>query len=326
MKSLLKNVRVLNFEDLLKINGGYSGSSGGGGSSSSGSRSGGGSGSRSSSSSSYSSSRSSSGYSGCSGGSGSKNSGASSRSSSYSASSGGSGKTVVTARSAYSCGSAGLNDPRVTLYEKGVAYSSLSGFIYLGENTPAYSASSAGVKAADGAAFTLKSENQISDCVTRMNQMDFGYVSDEFGRNACCATSLLNELSEIATAEKGEKNTIETMKSAMEAAINSGAIDKNSGKDCGYVRNYINAANAMAKEMGLSGEFYETTYGSKNRTTLIFAVDKNNDEKHIPDHFYASVDDHTYYDPWTGKTGNISDFAANGWTYTTRCLGYRSKK
>ncbi|MCR5495056.1 MAG: hypothetical protein K6F15_05410 [Treponema sp.] len=305
MKSLLKNVRILNFEDLLNINGGYSGSSGGG--SYTGSRS-----SRSSSSSSRSTSNSSthssSGYCASSGGSPAARP-SSGISSSYSASSGG---TIIGGRissaSTYSSSSGNWNSPRVFLLPNGTSYSSLTGF-----TGPAQA-------------------ETISRDVSRMNQRDFNYVSNTFGENACCATSLLNELSEIAAAEIGTLST-NKMKAAMDAAIRSGAIltdetikytDKGTKyTDCGYVANYVKAANAMAKEMGLSGEFYESSYNSSGRSTLIFAVDKNNDSKHIPDHFYASLNDHTYYDPWTGQTGDVSEFSRNGWTVTTRCLGYR---
>lgn len=355
MKSLLKNVRILNFEDLLSINGGYSGSSGGGSSTSSHSFS---------CSSSHSSSGS--GYSGSSGGGSSRSTTrtSSSRSSSYSASSAGSGKSkaaaFISTYSASSQGTAGQsgknfllstgycvssagnwNSPRVTLLSDGTAYSSLTGFTGPAASTIG-NGSNQGIANISGGDNSLNATDQgkksvldndgLTTDVSRMNQRDFNYISETFGENACCATSLLNELSEIASAEGGTLST-NKMKSAMDAAIRSGAIltdetikytDKGTKyTDCGYVANYVKAANAMAKEMGLSGEFYESSYNSSGRSTLIFAVDKNNDSKHIPDHFYASLNDHTYYDPWTGKTGDVSEFSRNGWTVTTRCLGYR---
>ena len=44
--------------------------------------------------------------------------------------------------------------------------------------------------------------------------------------------------------------------------------------------------------------------------------------KPVYEHFYSSIDKNTYFDPWTGNIGSISDFAKNGWDHKVVCLTY----
>lgn len=188
MKSLLKNVQVLNFEDLLKVNGGYSGSSGGG--------------SPKGSSRSYSQ-----------GGSGSPmNTSIAASSSSYSGSSGG-GSTPASSShnpssSCYSStsGSINPNTTRITYPADGIGYSSSSGFFNIPEPVPTRS----NQRDFSGLSYALSSCGILSS----------------FGETACTATSLLNEISELYTMEYGVQLSDKEMQYAMEAAIKAGGVNR----------------------------------------------------------------------------------------------------
>ena len=187
MKSLLKNVRVLNFEDLLKVNGGYSGSSGGG--------------------SSRGSSRSNSN-----GGSNSPANTSFAVSSCYSGSSGGSSTPVSSSHnpssSCYSSTSGSINPnmTRITFLGDGKGYSSTSGFFDIPETEP----TRANQRDFSGLSYAL------SSCG----------ILNSFGNTACAATSLLNEISELYTMEYGLQLSAKDMQDAMEAAIKAGGIDR----------------------------------------------------------------------------------------------------
>ena len=328
MKYLRKNVRVLNLDDLLNINGGYSGSSGGGGNTNSTCSS-----SRSSSSS--SSSTSSSGYSASSGGSASssKSSGGSSSStssSSYSGSSSGGQSMIPNSSYSSSSGSYGslsaiysYNNIRYSIVD-GMPYCSTTGFLPMG---PAYSGTSSGDRTLTSSTFSTMNRQVMEGLyVNRYKQRDFNFINVLFGKNACAATSLLNEISEIYTIMTGKEANFLYMEEAMVAAIESGYInaDANDIKGVGTVYDYIGAANVMAKSMGLNVTFRETLDPSK-ADCMIFGADKvkvAGEKKPVYEHFYSSIDKNTYFDPWTGNIGSISDFAKNGWDHKFVCLTY----
>ena len=325
MKYLRKNVRVLNLDDLLNINGGYSGSSGGGGNTNS----------TCSSSRSSSSSTSSSGYSASSGGSASssKSSGGSSSStssSSYSGSSSGGQSMIPNSSYSSSSGSYGslsaiysYNNIRYSIVD-GMPYCSTTGFLPMG---PAYSGTSSGERALTSSTFsTMNGQVMEGLSVKRYKQRDFNFINVLFGNNACAATSLLNEISEIYTIMTGKEANFLYIEEAMEAAIESGYInaDANDIEGVGTVYDYIGAANVMAKSMGLNVTFRETLDPSK-ADCMIFGADKvkvAGETKPVYEHFYSSIDKNTYYDPWTGNIGSISDFAKNGWDHKVVCLTY----
>lgn len=316
MKSLLKNVRILSFEDLLKINGGYSGSSGGGsGSGNSSSRSSG------SSRSSSSSSSYSSGYSGSSGGGSKSYSRASSKTTSaYSAASGGTGKNsgAKVEVSAYCGVSGGWNEARVTLFGDGTGYSSLTGFF---DGRTAYNSLSSDWNGSGG---DKSGGNDVVD-PTKSNQRDFSPytllscgLSNIFGVNACAATSLLNEVSEIYTRETGRVLSVEEMKTAMKTAVEKGVVSKLDAT----VNDWEGAATIMAKTMGLSGKF---TWDGQviGKDITVYGLEKKTAGK--VSHFVSSVGNDKYYDSWSGTTGNISDFAKNNWGVQYRGLTYHKK-
>ena len=325
MKYLRKNVRVLNLDDLLNINGGYSGSSGGGGNTNS----------TCSSSRSSSSSTSSSGYSASSGGSASssKSSGGSSSStssSSYSGSSSGGQSMIPNSSYSSSSGSYGslsaiysYNNIRYSIVD-GMPYCSTTGFLPMG---PAYSGTSSGERALTSSTFsTMNGQVMEGLSVKRYKQRDFNFINVLFGNNACAATSLLNEISEIYTIMTGKEANFLYIEEAMEAAIESGYInaDANDIEGVGTVYDYIGVANVMAKSMGLNVTFRETLDPSK-ADCMIFGADKvkvAGETKPVYEHFYSSIDKNTYYDPWTGNIGSISDFAKNGWDHKVVCLTY----
>lgn len=325
MKYLRKNVRVLNLDDLLNINGGYSGSSGGGGNTNS----------TCSSSRSSSSSTSSSGYSASSGGSASssKSSGGSSSStssSSYSGSSSGGQSVIPNSSYSSSSGSYGslsaiysYNNIRYSIVD-GMPYCSTTGFLPMG---PAYSGTSSGERALTSSTFsTMNGQVMEGLSVNRYKQRDFNFINELFGKNACAATSLLNEISEIYTIMTGKEANFLYMEEAMVAAIESGYInaDANDIEGVGTVYDYIGAANVMAKSMGLNVTFRETLDPSK-ADCMIFGADKvkvAGEKKPVYEHFYSSIDKNTYFDPWTGNIGSISDFAKNGWDHKVVCLTY----
>ena len=133
------------------------------------------------------------------------------------------------------------------------------------------------------------------------NQRDFSSIyGDDFGNEACAATSLLNEISEQYTAETGKALTQEQINSAMAAAVASGNIDSTKA----YVNSWEGAANDMASAVGLEGSF-TYTYNPSEATATIYAVDSNGNGDF--NHFVNGIGNGQYYDPWSGQTGNISD-------------------
>ena len=203
-------------------------------------------------------------------------------------------------------------------------YCSTTGFLPMG---PAYSGTSSGERALTSSTFsTMNGQVMEGLSVKRYKQRDFNFINELFGKNACAATSLLNEISEIYTIMTGKEANFLFMEEAMEAAIESGYInaDANDIEGVGTVYDYIGAANVMAKSMGLNVTFRETLDPSK-ADCMIFGADKvkeAGETKPVYEHFYSSIDKNTYFDPWTGNIGSISDFAKNGWDHKVVCLTY----
>ncbi|MBO6220176.1 MAG: hypothetical protein J6N81_11505, partial [Treponema sp.] len=133
------------------------------------------------------------------------------------------------------------------------------------------------------------------------NQRDF---SDKFGANfgnhACAATSLLNEVSEQYTANTGKQMTETQAMNAMQSAVDAGSVSKSDA----YVTNWQDAANDMAQSVGLSGTYTYTT-NSASASATIYAIETNSTPG--TDHFVNSNGAGTYYDPWNGTTGNVTD-------------------
>lgn len=147
-------------------------------------------------------------------------------------------------------------------------------------------------------------QQKHSNQPNRFNQRDFNFdgVSKNFGETACAATSLLNEVSEQYTKETGKKLTKEQADKAMLAAVKTGHINSQDAT----VNSYVNAANAMSKELGLKGKYSDTSDINK-ASVVIYAVDS----KPRPagaDHFVNSVGSNNtnYYDPWAGTIGKVS--------------------
>ncbi len=103
-----------------------------------------------------------------------------------------------------------------------------------------------------------------------MEQKTFStHYHDYFGNQACAATLLLNELSELYTKETGKVLTT----------------------------SQLTAANDMAKSLGLTGKFTYTT-DSSNADIIIYAVDNTKKDKNgnkipgtdgIVDHFVNDI-------------------------------------
>lgn len=151
-----------------------------------------------------------------------------------------------------------------------------------------------------------------------IEQREFSCLyGNDFGNTACAATSLLNEISERYTLETGKVMTKEQAIAAMNAAVKARKIGENevstngTNKFYATVNDWSAAANAMADAIGLKGNFSYTT-NSSNSCSKIYAWDKNGDGS--ADHFVNDIGNGKYYDPWTGKTGNVSELtlAKNG--------------
>lgn len=54
-----------------------------------------------------------------------------------------------------------------------------------------------------------------------------------------------------------------------------------------------------------TGENGSFTYVGENPTATIYAEDSDRDG--VPEHFTNSNGDGTYYDPWSGQTGDVRD-------------------
>ena len=131
------------------------------------------------------------------------------------------------------------------------------------------------------------------------NQRDFSEsFGNNFGNNACAATSLLNEVSEQYTRNTGLQMTDAQAEQAMTAAVESGSVSANNAN----VNNWERAANDMWSTTGENGSF---SYGGDNPTSTIYAEDANSDG--VPEHFTNSNGDGTYHDPWNGETGTVGD-------------------
>ena len=84
------------------------------------------------------------------------------------------------------------------------------------------------------------------------------------------------------------------------------------------------AANEMAESLGLEGTYKYSN--DRNETDIrIFASDTDGDGKYS--HFVNDIGCGQYYDPWTGKTGNIADLTlATEGLGQTRNLSYTIKE
>ena len=136
---------------------------------------------------------------------------------------------------------------------------------------------------------------------TYTEQRDFSDEYDSnFGEHACAATSLLNEISEEYTRQTGMVLTEEQINQAMDAAVDAGGV---SDVDAN-VDNWELAANAMADAVGLEGNYSYITDPSQ-ASAIIYAC--NPDSEGNPGHFVNDIGNGQYYDPWSGQIGNISD-------------------
>lgn len=140
--------------------------------------------------------------------------------------------------------------------------------------------------------------NSSKPSYTKQREFSAKY-GNEFGNNACAATSLLNEVSEQYTRETGKTMTQAQKDAAMAAAVNSGSISSKNA----FVNDWSNAANDMASAVGLSGKYSYTTDSSK-ATATIYASDTN--KSGYVNHFVNSSENGKYFDPWDGTTGNVS--------------------
>ena len=167
--------------------------------------------------------------------------------------------------------------------------------------------------------------SSVTECgglkVEFVGQRNFSaFYSAYFGEHACAATSLLNEISEQYSRENGETvNSADLMK-AMLDAVESGSIDATDAT----VNNWVEAANEMAESLGLEGTYKYSN--DRNETDIrIFASDTDGDGKY--NHFVNDIGGGQYYDPWTGKTGNIADLTlATEGLGQTRNLSYTIKE
>lgn len=144
------------------------------------------------------------------------------------------------------------------------------------------------------------SYNPPSKDSSKFNQLGFSeQYSAEFGEHACAATSLLNEISERYTMETGLPMTNAQAREAMAKAVGNNSILKNNA----YVSDWTKAANTMWATTGLKGSFKYDESGNADHN--IYAIDKNNDAE--VDHFVNSTSNDSYYDPYSGTTGKVSD-------------------
>lgn len=286
MKNLMKNFRELSYFELLETNGGYGGSSGGGGSKKSGSGS-------------------SRGYGGSSSGSSKK-----------------SGK-----KSGYNALTSGLSAPRfVAARERGrmtkagrtAYYTPSSG---VPTSPSAYSGSSSGGNSGKGGdPYLTDSENKqkMAEIEKTAYKGQYTWNSDVFGDNfggeACCATSILNEVSEVYTRETGNVLTAAQQDAAMTAAINAGMVNdgKGSKESAAYVNDKVGAATVMAKSLGLEGSFSYREGGNEGDGTVYKLTKSKDGGKTTYTHFVNSAGNGRYYDPSTGTISHIGDFITDG--------------
>ena len=156
-------------------------------------------------------------------------------------------------------------------------------------------------------------------------------LGEKFGKTACAATSTLNDISMHYTQETGEKLSAEKAVSAMQAAVEAGAVDKTDA----FVNSWENAANAMAESVGLQGSFTYVSDPAK-ATDTIYAFDykKSSTDSNpdgVADHFIVCVDsnDKTCYNCYDGSCKTVgevtADYKANyggSCNVSTRCLSY----
>ena len=120
---------------------------------------------------------------------------------------------------------------------------------------------------------------------------------ENFGNNACAATSLLNEISEEYTEQTGKQLTKEQAEEAMAAAVEGGYIDSNDA----FVNDWEGAADEMWESTGLDGDFVYNE--SEDADHIIYAQDTKGGPG--VDHFVNSTEPGQYYDPWTGETCDL---------------------
>ncbi len=131
------------------------------------------------------------------------------------------------------------------------------------------------------------------------------FYSTVFGNHACCATSLLNELSEQYSRENCTTASITDLIKAMEKAVDEAGV---SAYDASVI-NWDRATKAMSESLGLKGTYSYTEDKSKADAVLIWVDTKTSfrDYDGKGDHFVNDIGGGKYFDPYSGTTGDIKD-------------------
>lgn len=153
----------------------------------------------------------------------------------------------------------------------------------------------------------------------------------KFGKTACGATSIANEISEQYTKETGKTLTEAQLIGAMQKAVDAGKI----GTTDAFVKDWGGAAQVMSEALGLKGTWTYTEKAS-DATAVIISIDTKTSERDYDgyhDHFVNDIGNGKYYDPYTNKIGNISDLhltsvwdADDGIKSAYRYIQYTTKK
>ena len=212
----------------------------------------------------------------------------------------------------------------------GVGAGSTIGTPTSGTAVPAATSTSSGCSGSCGGTTSSTGGSQISsskkeeqklvtNAITTTNNCKGAYISyysqlsftdakmsggTKFGKTACGATSIANEISEQYTRETGKTLSEAQLLSAMKKAVDAGMID---GTDA-FVNDWGGAAQVMSESLGLKGKWSYTT-NAKEATAIIISIDTNGDgnKDGYHDHFVNDIGNGQYYDPYTNKIGYIKD-------------------
>jgi hypothetical protein len=138
------------------------------------------------------------------------------------------------------------------------------------------------------------------------------YIGAEFSDSACFATAILNEISIEYTKQTGFSMTFEQGLTAMQNAVNYGAIEMDRfnvlDDDAAYINDIEDAANRMWQTTGLNGRF---SYNSNSTQHRIYAIDFNGNLNDA-EHFVNAIGANQYRDTTNGRIGSINNITIQG--------------
>ncbi len=186
-------------------------------------------------------------------------------------------------------------------------------YAYVG-NRPLVYTDPTGLVPAEGAGYVKPGPAYFNQ---RQFNAEAGF-SQDFGDQACYATSILNELSEEYTEQTGQRLSFDQATEMMQAAVDAGDSDGTKAR----ILDNNNIADSMWSATGLDGDWGYRQEGG-------YSTEGDHEVFQRDGHFEGSYtggydDDHSHaYDPWNGSIDDVSDGRMDGEAIrSTRIFSY----